>query len=266
MGGRETRNFDNDDKKDIIAIQRAMELGITHIDTAESYADGHTETLVGQAIKDVDRSKLFIVSKISPTHLGYKNVFISFKASLRRLQIDYLDMYLIHSPNPEIPIKETLKAMDELVADGLVKYIGVSNFKPQRLNDAQKHTKNKLVVNQVYYNLKRREPESKGLLEYCQQNDILLEAYRPLEKGLLLNQPALVLEKIAKKYSKTPAQVAINWLISQDNVVTLSKTSTIEHLRENLGAIGWKMDKEDVEKLRKDFPEKQEKSDYLPLL
>ncbi|MBI4999556.1 aldo/keto reductase [Candidatus Gottesmanbacteria bacterium] len=87
-----------------------------------------------------------------------------------------------------------------------------------------------------------------------------------MEKGFLLNQPASILEKMAKKYGKTPAQVAINWLISQDNVITLSKTSTIDHLKENLDAIGWQMESEDIEKLRKDFPNKQEKSDYLPLI
>lgn len=266
MGGRETRNPNNDDKKDITAIKKAIELGITHIDTAESYAEGHTETLVGQAIKGIDRKKLFITSKVSPRHLDYHSIFFSFKGSIKRLGIDYLDLYLIHSPNPEIPIEETLKAMDKLVAEGLVKNIGVSNFKPERLKDAQTHTENKLVVNQVYYNLIRREPETQGLLEYCQQNDVLLEAYRPLEKGVILNPPAPMLERLAKKYDKTPAQIAINWLISQENVVTLSKTSTIKHLKENLGAIGWQMEKEDVETLRKDFPNKQEKSDYLPLL
>lgn len=266
MGGRETRNPNNDDKKDITAIKKAIELGITHIDTAESYAEGHAEILIGQAIKGLGRSKLFIVSKISPRHLGFNDVFTSCKASLARLQIDYLDLYLIHSPNPEIPIKETLRAIDKLVTEGLVRNIGVSNFKPERLKDAQMYTKNKLVVNQVYYNLIRREPEAQGLLEYCQKNDVLLEAYRPLEKGLLLNQKASILKKMTKKYGKTPAQIAINWLISQENVVTLSKTSTIEHLEENLGAIGWQMEKEDIEKLREDFPNKQGKSDYLPLL
>lgn len=266
MDGRETRNHENDDIKDITAIQKAIELGITHIDTAESYAEGYTETLIGQAIKGVDRSKLFMVSKISQKHFRFNDVFTSCRASLDRLQIDYLDLYLIHLPNPEIPIEETLRAMDKLVADGLVKNIGVSNFKPGRLKEAQKQTGNKLVINQVYYNLIRREPENQGLLEYCQQNDVLLEAYRPLEKGLLLDKPASILEKMARKYGKTPAQVAINWLISQENVITLSKSSTLDHLKENLGAIGWQMNTKDIEKLRKDFPNKLGKSDYLPLI
>ncbi|AKM81605.1 MAG: Aldo/keto reductase [Candidatus Pacebacteria bacterium GW2011_GWF2_38_9] len=158
-----------------------------------------------------------------------------------------------------------MRAMDKLVQDGLVKNIGVSNFKTDRLKDVQKHTNNKIVVNQVYYNLLMREPEHEGLLTYCQQNDIFLEAYRPLEKGMLLdNQSALIID-LAKKYNKTPSQIAINWLISQENVITLSKTSTIEHLEENLGAIDWKMDQEDIEKLRKDFPNQVKIPENLPL-
>lgn len=265
MGGREIRNPQNDDKKDIAAIQKAIKLGVTHIDTAEQYAGGYAETLVGKAIEGYDRSKLFIVSKVSPEHLNYNDVLRSNEASLKRLKTDYLDLYLIHYPNLEIPIEETLKAMDKLVEQGLVKNIGVSNFRTERLKEAQKHTKNKLVVNQVYYNLVIREPEHEGLLNYCQQNDVLLEAYRPVEKGTLLAQPVTILSKLARKYGKTPAQIAINWLISQKNVITLSKTSTIEHLKENLGAISWQMDKEDIEKLRNDFPNQQEKSEKLPL-
>lgn len=265
MGGRETHNVQNDDKKDIAAIQKAIELGVTHIDTAESYAEGYAETLVGQAIKGFDRSKLFIVSKVHKEHLGYKDVFTSCRASLQRLQTGYLDLYLIHSPSLEIPMEETLKAFDELIEERLVKNIGVSNFKTKRLEEVQKLTKNRIVINQVYYNLVMREPEHEGLLTYCQQNDVFLEAYRPVEKGALLAGPAAVVEELAKKYGKTPAQIAINWLISQKNVITLSKTSTVEHLEENLGAVGWEMEKEDIEKLRKDFPNQKERSENLPL-
>ncbi len=265
MGGRETHNPQNDDKKDITAIQEAIKLGVTHIDTAEQYAGGYAETLVGKAIEGYDRSKLLIVSKVSPQHLNYDNVLRSCEESLKRLKTDYLDLYLIHSPNIDIPIEETLGAMDKLIEQGLVKNIGVSNFKTERLIQAQKYAKNKLVVNQVYYNLVIREPEKKGLLKYCQHNDVLLEAYRPVEKGALLAKPIPVLEKLARKYNKTPAQIVINWLISQKNVITLSKTSTIGHLKENLGAIGWQIDKEDIEKLRKDFPNQQEKAENLPL-
>ncbi|MCJ7804897.1 aldo/keto reductase [Patescibacteria group bacterium] len=265
MGGREVHNPQNDDKKDITAIQGAIKLGVTHIDTAEGYAEGYAEILIGKAIKGYNRSKLFIVSKVRPEHLRYDDVLRSCEASLKRLKTDYLDLYLIHSPSFEIPIEDTLRAMDKLLENGLVKNIGVSNFKTERLIEAQKYTRNKLVVNQVYYNLVIREPEKEGLLRYCQQNDILLEAYRPIEKGALLAQAIPILDELVRKYDKTPAQIAINWLISQKNVITLSKMSAIEHLKENLGALGWQMKSEDVESLRKEFPNQQERSETLPL-
>ena len=142
MGGREIHDPQNDDQRDITAIQEAINLGVSHIDTAESYAGGYAETLVGKAIKGYDRSRLFLVSKIHREHLKYDDVFKSCEASLKRLGTNYLDVYLIHSPSLEIPIQETLRAMDKLVQDGLVKNIGVSNFKTERLRDAQKQTVN----------------------------------------------------------------------------------------------------------------------------
>ena len=265
MGGTKIRNTLNDDERDVEAIQNAVSMGITHIDTAENYAEGHAETLVGHAIKGYDRKKLFIVTKVDTDHLGYDDVLRSCQNSLSRLRIEYVDLYLIHKPNDTIPIKQTVRAMDRLVKEGLTKYIGVSNFSTARLIDAQKYTQNKLVVNQVYYNLTAREPEHEGVLEYCQKNDILLEAYRPLEKGMLFVQLLEVFQTLAIKYGKSPAQIAINWLISQDNVVTISKTAAIEHLKENLGAVGWQMEPEDIEYLRQHFPNQSDKSEILPL-
>ncbi|MBU1033954.1 aldo/keto reductase [Patescibacteria group bacterium] len=265
MGGRETRNFQNDDRRDILAIQKAISLGLTHIDTAESYANGYSETLLGQAIAGYDRSKLFLTTKIHADHLKYNDVLKSCQASLKRMNTDYLDLYLIHSPSMQVPIQETLRAMDKLVQDGLVKNIGVSNFKTDRLKNAQQYTNNKIVINQVYYNLLMREPEHEGLLEYCQQNDIFLEAYRPLEKGMLLDNQSELITDLAKKYNKTPSQIAINWLISQKNVLTLFKTSSIEHLEENIGSLGWEMNQEDIEKLRKNFPNQIMVPENLPL-
>jgi len=128
MDGDMVRNPDNDDRADIQAIKQAIDSGITHIDTAQNYAEGWAEKLVGQAIKDYERSRLFIVTKLYKANLAYDDVLSSFQASLKRLDTDYVDLLLIHSPNLDIPLKETIMAMDKLVDDGLVKYIGVSNF------------------------------------------------------------------------------------------------------------------------------------------
>lgn len=266
MGGRLERDFENDDKADIKAIENAINSGVTHIDTAEMYANGYSETLVGNAISAFKREDLFLVSKVSPANLNYKNVISSAKNSLKRLNTSYLDLYLIHGPNPEIPIKETMEALDFLKSEGLIRHIGVSNFSKERLFEAQKYTKNKIVVNQLHYNLKFREPQRTGLLEYCQKNDVMLVAWRPFQKGLLLEEKNVLMDEICKKYHKTPAQIGINWLISQENVVTLSKMRNESHLIENLEALTWQMEKEDIEKLDKFYPDQQDVSDVCQLI
>ncbi len=265
MGGRYQRNLENDDTADVAAIKFAINAGITHIDTAEIYADGHSEELVAEAVKDYERSKIFLASKVQAAHMAYKDIILACRASLKRLQTDYLDLYLLHQHNPSFSLKDTMRALDRLVADGLVKHIGVSNFKTESLERAQEYAKNKIVCNQVHYNLKAREPERSGLLEFCQKNDVMLVAYRPVEKGRLLENIPGVVKKICKKYKRTPAQIAINWLVSQANVVTLAKTRNSAHLKENLGGVGWQMDKEDIEKLRVEYPEQIFVSDVVPL-
>ncbi|MEK7514086.1 MAG: aldo/keto reductase [Patescibacteria group bacterium] len=265
MGG--DMNLDpTDDQVNIKAVKAAIDSGITHIDTAEKYAEGHAEEIVGQAITGYDRSKLFIVSKVADGNLRYDDVLKSFASSLKRLQTDYLDLYLIHAPNPKISIQETMRAMDKLKAEGLIKAIGVSNFNVSQMKEAQANSQNKIVANQLHYNLIVREVERKGILAYCQKNDIFLIAWRPLDTGSLAKPGMPVLDRIGKKYHKSPAQVAINWLISQTNVVTLSKMKSAIHLQDNLGATNWQMDKNDIEELIKEYPGQKDVSDVCPLL
>lgn len=266
MGGDKIRNPDNDDKANIRAIKNAIDVGITHIDTAENYAEGHVEELIGEAIKGYNRAKLFLVSKVDKSNLRSNDLINACKNSLKRLQTDYLDLYLIHAPNSEIPIEETMKAMDFLLEKGLIRNIGISNFNIERTQKAQACTKSKIVANQLHYNLIYREVERKSFVSYCQENDIMLIAWRPIQKGILAQKGTPILDKMAAKYNKTPAQIAINWLISQENVVTLSKMGKKEHLEENLGALGWQMEKEDIEKLRKEFPNQEDVSDVAPLV
>lgn len=264
MGGRMEKDTTNDEA-DIQAIKDAIEVGITHIDSAEKYAAGHAEELVGKAIKGYDRKSLFLVTKIAEEHLHYNDVLTSFNNSLERLQTEYLDMYMIHGPSLTIPIEETMQAFGELVDKGLVKNIAVSNFTIERFEAAQKATKHRIVANQLHLNLKYREPERKGLLKYCQEHDVMFIAWRPLQKGILLESGGDLVEQLAKKYHKTPAQIALNWLISQENVVTLSKTTYKEHLLENLGALDWQMDLDDIKRLDLEYPNQEEISDAVPL-
>lgn len=265
MGGREERNPDNDDTSDIEAIKRAIEAGITHIDTAEMYAAGHTEELVGEAIKEVDRSSLFITSKVLDGNQTYDGVARAVEGSLKRLGTEYLDLYLIHAPDESVHISETIRAMDALVDQKVVKFIGVSNFSIKQFKQAQYNSNNKLVVNQLHYNLEIREIEKNGALSYYQQNDVMVEAWRPLQKNIILSEGSEILKELASKYGKTPAQVAINWLISQPNVVTMSTMRDKKHLEDNRGSVGWNLSAEDIEYLRESFPKQKEISDVFPL-
>ena len=265
MGGRNERDTSNDDAADIAAIKNAIELGVTHIDTAESYADGYTETLVGRAIKGYKRESLFLVSKVHAKNLAYDDLLASAQASLERLGTNYLDLYLLHRYSLDVPLAETMSALDTLVQQGIVKHIGISNFPVEKIEEAQALTKNRIVCNQVHLNLKYREAEKAGVLRYCQEHDMMFIAWRPLQKGFLLNDIPPLLQEMARKYEKTPAQIAINWLVSQKNVVTLSKTTNLGHIKENLGALGCSMDINDIERLRIEFPNQEVVSDAVPL-
>ncbi len=265
MGGHREREAQNDDQADIQAVRAAIELGVTHIDTAEVYAEGRAEEIVAQAVKGYDRNKLFIVSKVYQTNLAYDDVLRSCEASLQRLQTDYLDLYLVHKFNPEIALSETMPALDQLKDRGLIKNIGVSNFCVEHFKQAQSHTENKIVCNQVHYNLIFREPQRKGLLKYCQDNDIFLVAWRPVEKGELTQDIPDILQELVNKYKKTPAQIAINWLTSQPNVVTIAKSRNLKHLEDNLGGVGWYLDEADIKKLIDGYPGQQAISNRQPL-
>ncbi len=244
MGG-EMRTDRSNDKKYLDAISYALKRGITHIDTAEIYGHGHAEELVGESIKKIDRKKLFITTKVWPLHLFSANqIKKACQNSLKRLGTNYVDLYLVHWPNPLASMKTIMGAFDELVSEGKVKYIGVSNFSLSQLKNAQKHAKRKIVCNQVHYSFLHRDPE-KGLLEFCQKNNIILTAYSPLEIGELAHNQSDALKKIAEKYKKTLIQVALRWLIEKPNVITIPKASTKEHIGELLGSLGWKMQKED---------------------
>lgn len=263
MGGRFEADHSNDEV-DIAAIKSAIDHGITHIDTAESYGAGHSEELVGQAVKGYDRSQLLITTKVSAGNQSYNGLLKSAEASLRRLDTDYVDLYLLHRfPEPGIDIVETMRAMDRLVDEGLVKHIGVCNMTINRFEETQKQARHQLVCNQIHYSLSMREAVQRGVIDYCQQNDVLVTAWGPLEKGLL--ESATILRDLADKYGKTPYQIALNWLLSQPNVVTIPKTTHVEHLGENLGALDWGLSAEDMVRLTNDFPNQKTSSDRVPL-
>jgi diketogulonate reductase-like aldo/keto reductase len=241
------------DEMAIRALRRGIELGITLIDTAEMYGGGHSEEVVGMAIKGL-REKVFIATKVWYTNLRYDDVLRSAEKSLKRLQIDTIDLYQVHWPNPHIPLSETMRAMERLVLDGKVRFIGVSNFSVKLMEEARAAlSKIDIVSNQVEYSLLSREVED-DILPYCEKENITLIAYSPLGRGNILNDPrSKILREVAKKYNKTLVQVALNWLIAKKPVVAIPKAINLSHVEENVNAAGWRLSDEDLELLSRVF-------------
>jgi diketogulonate reductase-like aldo/keto reductase len=235
----------------IAALKRGIELGINLFDTAEMY---DTEPLVAEAIHGHKRDTLFIATKVWSTHLRYNQVLKAAQRSLTKLQCDYIDLYQIHWPNPLVPIKETMRAMEKLVDDGKVRYIGVSNFSLSQMREAEETlSKHEIASNQVEYSLKARKIED-DLLPYCDENNIAIMAYRPVAHGELANPSGklkMVVDEISRKHhGKTPAQIALNWLVNKSNIVfPIPRASKPERIMENVGAVGWNLDPDDLLKL-----------------
>lgn len=246
VGGHSSPDYSRDDEI-VKAFQTALELGYTHIDTAEMYGGGHTEELVGQAIRCVKRQDLFITSKVWPDNLHYQDVLDAAAGSLRRLGTDYLDLYLIHWPNDSVPLDETFKALNELVERGQVRRLGVSNFNLRQLKQARQLSQTRLVCNQVPYSLFNRKYTDNGVLEYCQENGLLVTAYTPIEKGRVADNAKL--KQIAAKYGATPVQVALSWLVHQPQVITIPMSTNKKHLAENLEAADLVLSDEDIHRL-----------------
>lgn len=271
MGGRLERDHSHDER-DISAIQQAITSGITLIDTAEKYGAGGAEELVGKAIQGVERSTLFLTSKVLNTHLQPDDLHRSLEESLERLGTDYLDLYLIHHPSPNIPLIETMPILDKLIDDGRVRHIGVSNFSTERLKEAQAASHHPIVLNQVHLNLMYREADVSGLTDYCRDTEVVLQAWRPVRISsaseplrTLNDNPPEILLNLAQKYGKTPIQIGINWLISRPLTGTVAMTTQPEQLAENLGGLGWQLSAEDHALLTREYPNQKIISDVEPL-
>jgi diketogulonate reductase-like aldo/keto reductase len=233
-------------------LQRAIDLGATLIDTAEIYG---TEDVVGRAIKD-RRDAVFIATKVSGYHLRHDEVLQAAEGSLRRLGIDRIDLYQVHWPNSRIAIRETMQAMEKLVDEGYVSYIGVSNFSAAELREAQSvMTHHPIVSDQVLYNLNRRDIEQE-LLPYCQQQHITILAYTPLDSGALAgptpgqaSEKMRALGQVASEVQKTPAQVALNWCAFHPHVIAIPKSNSAARVEENCGASGWRLTSSQMQRL-----------------
>jgi len=224
------------DTPSLAAMRSALELGYTHFDTAEAYAAGHAEELLGQTIRSSGRSRedIFITSKVSPEHLGYADVLRACANSLQRLQMDYLDLYLIHWPGRGIPLADTFRALNQLVKEGRVRHLGVSNFNHRLLLEAVALSETPLFTDQVSYSLPDRTSVENGVLAYCQAQDILLTAYSPVKRRFISgNQP---LQALASRRGATSQQIALAWLVRQARVIAIPMSFNPQHQAENLAA------------------------------
>ena len=245
-----------DEAREIASIRKAIELGMTVIDTAEMYADGKSEKVVGKAMQGI-RDDVFLVSKVYPWNASAKGTIEACENSLRRLGTDRMDLYLLHWRG-DYPIAETVAAFETLKADGKIGAWGVSNFDTADMEElfAVPDGKN-CAANQVLYNLSRRGAEY-DLLPWCQNHGIPVMAYSPIEQGRLIKNHELI--RIAKAYQATPAQVALAFLLERDGVLAIPKTANAERVKENRGAVDLEITEEDWKALDAAFPPPTAKS------
>jgi diketogulonate reductase-like aldo/keto reductase len=233
-------------------LRKAVDLGASLIDTAEAY---RTEEIVGEAIHGL-RDHVFLATKVSSNHFRRGDLFQAVDASLRRLKTDYIDLYQLHWPSPTIPIEETISALEEIVQQGKVRFLGVCNFSAAQVARAQRAlTKHKIVSNQVSYSLLQRTIEIR-LLPYCEARDITVIAYSPLARGIanLRRKDARgALRSVAAATGKTEAQVALNFCTSRPSVIAIPKAASLAHVIEDCGASGWRLSPGELRLLEKNF-------------
>ncbi len=242
------------DDSNIESIHKGIDLGMNFIDTAEIYAKGLSEEILGKTIKDI-RENVIIGTKFSPEHNSYEDVIKSADKSLHRLRTDYIDLYQVHWTNPLISIKETMSAMENLVEEGKIKYIGVCNHSLKELKEAQSSlTHEKISTLQLEYNLIDRTIE-KDIIPYCIKNKIIVISYSPLDRGRVSDSVTKrkLLHNLATKYNKTISQINLRWLTSKLPVVAIPKTKNILHMIENASSQNFDIENDDIERINKIF-------------
>ncbi len=237
-------------QREVEALRYGLDLGLSLIDTAEMYGEGGAEEVVAQAIGN-RRSQVFLVSKVYPHNASKQGAIAACERSLKRLNTDYLDLYLLHWRG-SVPLSETLEAFQTLKAAGKIRDYGVSNFDVEDMEAAVRlGGGDAIATNQVLYNLTRRGIEL-NLLPWCRAQGIPLMAYSPIEQGRLLSNRAL--KAIAQARKVTPAQIAIAWLLHQDNVIVIPKSSRIEHIDQNYAALNLPLTADELTALETAFP------------
>lgn len=235
---------------EVKALRHGIARGITLIDTAEMYGDGEAESIVAEAMGN-SRDQLFIVSKVLPGNSSRRGAIAACERSLKRLKTGRIDLYLLHWRGVP-PLAETIEAFDDLKRDGKILNWGVSNFDIGEMRELSRIAGgNACAANQVLYNLTRRGVEY-DLMPYCRARAMPIMAYSPIEQGRMLKHAGL--REVATRHNATPAQVALSWLLHQDGVVAIPKSTTLTHVDENLAALELRLTVEDLATLDRRFP------------
>jgi diketogulonate reductase-like aldo/keto reductase len=236
--------------QEIRALRLGLELGMSLIDTAEMYADGETEKLVGDAIHG-HRDEVFLVSKVLPQNASRTATVAACERSLRRLRTPWLDLYLLHWRG-SIPLRETVKGFETLLQVGKIRYWGVSNFDVDDMEElVDLPHGSHVATDQVLYNLARRGIEY-DLMPWCRNRKIPVMAYSPVEQGRLLKNREL--QRIADRLDAKPAQVALAWVLRQAGIIAIPRAGTPEHVREDRAALELHLTEEDLKALDRAFP------------
>ncbi len=281
-----------DDEQVIEAIARAKDLGVNLVDTAEQYGFGHSESVLGRALKELGRDDFVVATKVYGAHLRYDELQRAAAASMRRLGVNEIDLYQVHWPDPweQIPLKETMKALEKLYLEGKIRAIGVSNFAARDLEEASSYlSRTEIVSNQVRYNLLQRNVEAE-VLPYSRKNDISILAWSPLAQGALTGKytPARVprgdvrdsnaifapknimqigrlvdaLSVVAREHNVTVTQVALNWLATTPGVIPIPGAKNSAQAFENLSSLDFELTRQDLNSIEK--AAREVKIDYLP--
>ena len=238
-----------DKKRAVKALAYAFEHGIDNVDTAEMYGDGEAERIVGEAVRTVGRDRVFITTKLLPHRFRSRDAAIkAARGSIERLGVSSVDLILIHWPDYATPLEVQIRNLEAIAEAGLARYVGVSNFNAGLLEKAVTLTRrHEIVVDQVKYSVldKSIEPD---LLPFAISRGITLQAYTPIERGRVAEIP--LIRELAAKYGRTPIQVALNYLISMPRVIAIPKSERVDRIKEFIGAMGWRLSREDFERLR----------------
>jgi len=250
----------------VAALGRGLEVGLTHVDTAEMYGDGSVEEMVGEAIEG-RRDEVFLVSKVLPSNASRRGTVTACERSLRRLRTDRLDCYLLHWPSSEHPLEDTIAAFEDLQRSGAIRSYGVSNFDEDLLRKAVAIAgRGKIACDQVLYHLEERHAEA-GLVPLCEELGIAFVGYSPFGSGSFpapQSRGGKALAEIARAHGATPRQVALAFLTRRPSLFTIPRSSRVEHTEENAGALKLKLSEAELARIDAAFPVRRRRE--LPTL